>query len=261
MEQVYNKLVGGVKAYFASNNFEKTVIALSGGIDSAVVLALAVRALGSENVRVLLLPSQYSSGHSVSDSLDMAERCGIVHDTVCIEPLYTSVMTALDPIFSGTEAGLAEENLQARLRMVVTMAVSNKTGALMLNTSNRSEIMVGYGTLYGDTSGAISVIGGLYKTEVYDLARYINENHGDLIPQNIIDKAPSAELRPGQKDSDSLPDYPVLDQILRLMVDEGLTCEAICEKGFDSATVDKVYTLWTKTAFKRLQLPPALEVR
>ncbi len=261
MKEIHDRLVSGIKDYFTKSGFEKTVIALSGGIDSAVVVALAVEALGKNNVRVLLLPSQYSSLHSVEDSLEMAARCGIEHNILQIEPLYKTAIATLEPIFEGTPSGLAEENIQARLRMVLTMAVCNKQNALMLNTSNRSEIMVGYGTLYGDTSGAISVIGSLYKTEVYELAHYINEYHGNLIPQNIIDKAPSAELRPDQKDSDSLPDYDVLDRILIKMVDGGLTKAEIIASGEDATMVERVEKLWRQSSHKRGQLPPVINVK
>ncbi len=261
MKEIHNILVNGIKDYFNKSGFTNTVIALSGGIDSAVVVALAVEALGKENVRVLLLPSQYSSGHSVEDSLEMVKRCGIEHNILEIESLYNTTIETLSPIFEGTPSGLAEENIQARLRMVLTMAVCNKQNALMLNTSNRSEIMVGYGTLYGDTSGAISVIGSLYKTEVYELANYINKHHGNLIPQNIIDKAPSAELRPDQKDSDSLPDYTTLDRILVKLVDNGMTKAEIISSGEEQAMVERIEKLWRMSSHKRCQLPPVINAK
>lgn len=260
MKNIYEQLVGGIRDYFEGHGFARAVVALSGGIDSAVVVALAVKALGADNVRVLLLPSGVSSGHSVDDSVDMARRAAIRYDILKIEGLYDSAIEILNPIFEGTPVGLAEENLQSRLRMVLTMAVCNKTGALMLNTSNKSEVMVGYGTLYGDTSGAIGVIADLYKTQVYQLAEYINIVQGDIIPRNIIEKAPSAELREGQFDTDSLPEYHILDAILVELVDNNLAVDEIVSLGFDRQTVERVEKLWRCSEFKRKQLPPALEI-
>lgn len=258
MENTYNNLKNGLKKYFADNGFSQSVIALSGGIDSAVVVAIAAAALGKENVRVLLLPSRFSSTGSVDDSVEMAKRLGLRYDIISIEPAFESALGSLEGVFKGTESGLAEENMQSRLRMMFTMAVANKFGALMLNTSNRTEIMVGYGTLYGDTCGAISVIGSLYKDEVYALARYINETEGDVIPNEIIEKVPSAELREGQKDSDSLPEYDVLDAVLRLMVDNNMSVDEIVDKGYDRGDVERIERLNSASAFKRSQFPPVL---
>lgn len=259
MQRIYSELVTGLRAFFQENCFSKAVVALSGGLDSAIVVALAVKALGPENVRVLLLPSEFSSDHSVGDSVEMAKKCGIQCDNISIESLYNETLKSLRPIFEGTQFGLAEENLQSRLRMVLTMAVCNKTGALMLNTSNKSEILVGYGTLWGDTCGAVGVIASLYKSEVYDLANHINQvENSEIIPKRIIEKRPSAELRPGQYDTDSLPDYDVLDAILRLLVDVGESVEKIVAKGYERKDVERVYTLWKNSAFKRKMLPPSL---
>ena len=258
--QVNQALVMGIKDYFAKNGFKEACIALSGGIDSAVVVALAVQALGAANVRVLMLPSGFSTSHSVDDSQEMVRRLGIRSDLISIAPVFDTTIKALEPIFAGTSFGLAEENIQARLRCVLTMALSNKTGALMLNTSNKSEVAVGYGTLYGDTSGALGIIGDLYKTEVYELAEYINLNYGDPIPRSIIEKAPSAELRPDQKDSDSLPEYNILDAILYRLVELEMPLGEVIGEGFDPVEVEKVARMVWVGDFKRKQCPPVLRV-
>lgn len=258
MKTIYENLKQGLRSYFETHGFTQAVVALSGGIDSAVVVAIAVEALGRENVRVLLLPSRFSSQGSVDDSVEMAKRLQIRCDLISIEPIFETALKGLKDVFAETQSGLAEENMQSRIRMMLTMAVANKFGALMLNTSNRSEIMVGYGTLYGDTCGAVSVIGGLYKDEVYALARWINEVAGDVIPTEIIEKVPSAELREGQKDSDSLPEYEMLDPILRLMVDCSQSVEQIVAKGYDRTLVERVEKLWKGSEFKRKQFPPVL---
>lgn len=260
METVYKQITEQIKAYFKASGFQKTVIALSGGIDSAVVVALAVEALGKENVIVLLLPSQFSSGHSVDDSVEMANRLDIEQYTIPIAPIFDAAVASLESVFRDTESGLAEENMQSRTRMLLTMAVANKRAALMLNTSNKSEIMVGYGTLYGDTSGAMGVIADLYKLEVYALARYINEVQGNTIPENIITKPPSAELRPDQFDTDSLPDYCVLDKVLYRLVDLQMTQNEIIEEGFEPEAVAKIVQLNKNSIFKRAQLPPAIKL-
>lgn len=257
-KQIYEEKISRLRNFFAACGASRAVVALSGGIDSAVVVALAVEALGTENVRVVMLPSRYSSVHSVEDSVDMAERCSIKSDIVSIEGIFAESLRAVEPLFDLGNCGVATENMQSRIRCMLTMALSNATGALMLNTSNRTEILVGYGTLYGDTGGAVGVIADLYKDEVYALARYINVVQGDVIPLNIIDKVPSAELRDNQKDSDSLPEYDVLDPILRLYVDECKPIGEIVGQGFDRATVERVAKLNRSSAFKRLQLPPSL---
>lgn len=256
--EIYQSKVTRLREFFDASGTPRAVIALSGGIDSAVVVALAVKALGAQNVRVVMLPSRYSSVHSVSDSVEMVERCGISGEIVSIEGIFGEALRAVEPLFDLSNCGVTTENMQSRIRCMITMALSNATGALMLNTSNRSEILVGYGTLYGDTGGAVGVIADLYKDEVYALARYINEVQGDVIPINIIEKAPSAELRDNQKDSDSLPEYDVLDEVLRLLVDHRQSVEQIISSGFDRATVERIERLHRLSEFKRKQLPPVL---
>ena len=194
----YYALVLGIRDYFAKMNFKNAVLGLSGGIDSAVTTVLAQRALGSENIRVLLMPSQYSSDHSINDAVALAENLKIRYDVVPIKELYKRYLTDLEGLFENRPMDLAEENIQARIRGTLLMAVSNKFGNLLLNTSNKSEVAVGYGTLYGDMNGGISVLGDVYKTDVFRLARYINST-GEVIPENTITKPPSAELRPDQK--------------------------------------------------------------
>lgn len=260
IELMHRAILCGMRDYFAKNHCTKACVALSGGIDSALVTALAVEALGAENVRVILLPSAYSSDHSVDDSMEMVRRLVIQNDTVSIAPIFDAAISAMQPIFDGMPEGIAEENMQSRIRLMLTMALSNKTGALMLNTSNKSEIAVGYGTLYGDTSGAISVLGDLYKYEVYALSRYINEHCGNPIPQNIIDKEPSAELRPNQRDSDSLPEYPILDGILSRLLEGEMSVESVIDEGFNKADVERVAGLLWRGDFKRHQLPPILRL-
>lgn len=263
-EQTHKALVMGIKDYFDKNGFSQACVALSGGIDSAVVVALAVEALGSERVRVIMLPSPYSSSHSIDDSLDMVQRCGIKADTVLIEPLLKEAEKAMTCVLGSTPEGLAHENMQSRIRLMLTMALSNQTGALMLNTSNKSEIAVGYGTLYGDTSGALGVIADLYKHEVYDLAKHINATYRDIIPENIINKAPSAELRHNQKDSDSLPDYPTLDKVLYMLIELNMTAKQVMQSddltALQKQEVERIARLLWVGDFKRRQLPPPLRV-
>lgn len=272
LEQLHQALVLGVRDYFAKTGCRDACVAMSGGIDSALVLAIAVEALGPEHVKTVMLPSEYSTDHSVSDSEEMIRRVGIPQGQSWLVPIartFESALEALQPMLlgsAGTAArGLAEENMQARIRCMMTMALSNSHNALMLNTSNKSEAAVGYGTLYGDTSGALSVIGDLYKEDVYALARHINAAalaKGEVapIPEHILMKAPSAELRPGQKDSDSLPDYPVLDAILVRLMEGGMSSSEVIAEGYDAATVEKVCRLLLSGDFKRFQLPPALRV-
>jgi len=256
---IHDALVLGVKDYFGKLGFSKAVIGLSGGIDSAVTTALAAAALGPENVRVLLMPSKFSSDHSVDDSVDMCKRYGIQYDIVAIKDVYDTFVNTLHPIFGDLPFNVTEENLQARARGVLLMAVSNKFGNILLNTSNKSEAAVGYGTLYGDMCGGLSVIGDVYKTNVYALAEYINKDK-EHIPQHIITKPPSAELRPNQKDSDSLPDYDILDKILELYIEGQLGPEEIIAKGYDKALVTRILRLVNINEFKRYQTAPALRV-
>ena len=259
MALIHDALVMGIHDYFNKMNFKDAVIGLSGGLDSALVTYFAAKALGPEHVRVVLLPSQFSTDHSVTDAEALARKLGVVYDTVPIKPVYDSFMASLDPVFQGRPFDVTEENLQARIRGVILMAVSNKFGNVLLNTSNKSEAAVGYGTLYGDMCGGLSVIGDVYKTEAYALARYINKVE-EIIPWHTITKAPSAELRPDQKDSDSLPEYDVLDKILYLYIEESRSAEEIIAQGFEDAIVRRVIRMVNRNEFKRKQVAPILRV-
>jgi len=256
---LHDALVMGIRDYFDKMGFTKAVLGLSGGIDSAVVLALAAAALGPSNVHVLLMPSAFSSTHSVSDSLEMAERIGCTHSVLPVAQVYDGFLSLLSDEFNGRPFDVTEENLQARIRAVLLMAVSNKSGYILLNTSNKSELAVGYGTLYGDMCGGLSVIGDVYKTTVYGLARFINLKT-EVIPLSIIEKAPSAELRPGQKDSDSLPEYEVLDGILLRYIEEQKGPGQIISEGYDEEVVMKVLKMVNSNEWKRHQFAPILRV-
>ena len=256
---IHDALVLGVKDYFTKMGFKKATLGLSGGIDSAVTVVIAVMALGAENVRVLLLPSKYSSDHSIKDAVDLAVNLEIKYDTVPIGTIVSGFESTLDPLFKGLDPDIAEENIQARIRGTLLMALSNKFGHILLNTSNKSESAVGYGTLYGDMNGGLSVLGDVYKTDVFKLARYMNRNR-EVIPENSIVKPPSAELRPDQKDSDSLPDYDILDGILFQYIEQKLSASEIIAMGFDRETVDKVLRLVNMNEYKRFQTPPILRV-
>lgn len=256
---IHDALVMGIRDYFNKMGFKKAILGLSGGIDSAVVLVLAARALGADNVWGVLLPSRYSSDHSVSDAVEISDNLGTRQSLVPIEEAFNAFEHTLQPIFAGTSFGLAEENMQARSRAVILMALSNKFGYILLNTSNKSEAAVGYGTLYGDMCGGLSVIGDVYKTDVYALARYINRS-GAIIPENIISKPPSAELRPDQKDSDSLPDYDILDQILYKYIEKFEGPDQIIADGFDATIVNKTLRMVNTNEYKRHQTPPILRV-
>ncbi|TXB62145.1 NAD+ synthase [Phaeodactylibacter luteus] len=259
MRLIHDALVMGIRDYFKKLGFKRAILGLSGGIDSALVAVLAVRALGAKNVRLVLMPSQYSSGHSVTDARKLAENLGAPYDLIPIEPIYQSFMEALKPHFWATEFNIAEENLQSRSRGNLLMALSNKFGHILLNTSNKSEVAVGYGTLYGDMCGGLSVIGDLYKTEVFELCRYINRDE-EVIPDNIITKPPSAELKPGQKDTDSLPEYEDLDEILFQYIERRLSPQDIIERGYDEQLVRRVLRLVNINEFKRHQMAPVLRV-
>lgn len=256
---IYNGLIEGVRNYFGKLGFKKAILGLSGGIDSALVMVLAVEALGAENVKAVLMPSQYSSGHSTEDALKLCANLGVQGDIIPIDTVYQSHLKQLEPYFEKRPFGVAEENLQARVRAAYLMALSNKLGYILLNTSNKSEGAVGYSTLYGDMAGGLSVIGDIYKTQVYDLCKWINSRNG-IIPQHIIDKPPSAELRPDQKDSDSLPEYNILDPILYQYIEKRKGPNEIKQMGFDSKTVDRILKLVNQSEFKRYQTPPILRV-
>lgn len=256
---MHKALVTGIHDYFFKTGLKSSIIGLSGGIDSAVCLCLAAEALGNNNVRALLMPSRFSSEHSVSDAVKLAENLGVHHDIINIEKPVTAFEDVLAPLFKGVARDITEENIQARTRAVMLMAFSNKFGNILLNTSNKSEAAVGYGTMYGDMAGALSVIGDVYKTDVYKLAGYINRD-SPVIPQNIITKLPSAELRPDQYDSDSLPDYSVLDAILYQYIELQKNAEEIIKNGSDRDIVLKVIRLINFNEFKRYQTPPILRI-
>ncbi|WP_068472790.1 NAD+ synthase [Saccharicrinis aurantiacus] len=256
---IHDALVLGVKDYFNKMGFKQATLGLSGGIDSAVTVVIAARALGAENVRVLLLPSKYSSDHSIKDAEDLAKNLGIQYDIVPIKGIVDAYEGTLSDVFEGQKPDVTEENIQARIRGTLLMALSNKFGHILLNTSNKSEAAVGYGTLYGDMNGGMSVIGDVYKTDVFDLARYMNKD-GEVIPENTIVKPPSAELRPDQKDSDSLPDYDVLDNILFNYIEKNESPEKIIAQGFDAETVLKAVSLVNRNEYKRFQTPPIIRV-
>lgn len=259
IENIHNALILGIRDYFLKMNFSKATLGLSGGIDSAVSLVLAVRAIGAENVKVLLLPSKYSSDHSISDSEELARNLGVEYEIIRINEIVDSFKSALNPIFKNLAEDVTEENIQARIRSVLLMALSNKQGYILLNTSNKSEAAVGYGTLYGDMSGGLSILGDVYKMDVYNLAKYINQNK-NIIPCNIINKAPSAELKPDQKDTDSLPDYSVLDQILYRYLELQRTKTSIIQEGFDAELVEQIVHLINANEYKRYQAPPILRI-
>jgi NAD+ synthase (glutamine-hydrolysing) len=239
--------------------FTKAILGSSGGIDSAVTLALACEALGRENVRAILLPSPYSTGHSVSDAEQLSRTLGNPYDIIPIREVYESLLHTLEPVFKDLPFGVAEENLQSRTRGNILMGLANKFGYILLNTSNKSELSTGYGTLYGDMAGGLSVLGDVYKGQVYALARYINRN-GEIIPVNILEKAPSAELRPDQKDSDSLPEYDVLDKILYQYIERREGPREIVAMGIDEALVRRVLRLVNTNEYKRNQFCPIIRV-
>jgi NAD+ synthase (glutamine-hydrolysing) len=259
IEKIHDALVLGIRDYFVKTGFKTATLGLSGGIDSAVVAVLASRALGAENIRVLLMPSKYSSDHSVNDAVQLANNLGIQYNLVNIQPIVDQYDAALAPLFNGLNPDITEENLQARTRGTLLMALSNKFGNILLNTSNKSECAVGYGTLYGDMNGGLSVIGDVYKTDVFKLARFINKEK-EIIPVNTIIKPPSAELRPDQKDSDSLPEYDVLDQILFKYIELNQSPSEIIAEGFDANTVRRAARLVNMNEYKRFQTPPILRV-
>jgi NAD+ synthase (glutamine-hydrolysing) len=259
IEKIHDALVLGLKDYFGKMGFKQATLGLSGGIDSAVTVVLAERALGKENVRVLLMPSEFSSDHSIKDAVDLAENLGIEYEIVNIQEIFSEFQKALKPSFGDLPFNVAEENIQARIRGTLVMGLSNKFGHILLNTSNKSEAAVGYGTLYGDMNGGLSVLGDVYKTDVFKMAWFMNKDK-EIIPVNTIVKPPSAELRPDQKDSDSLPDYDVLDGILYRYIEKNMSSKEIIADGFEKQTVEKAIRLVNMNEYKRFQTPPILRV-
>ncbi len=256
---VHQALVTGIRDFFTKGGLKKAVIGLSGGIDSAVVLALAAEALGPENTLAVMMPSVYSSEHSVTDSVEMTRNLGVPWHIVSIEESRQVLENTVTPFFEGKAPDITEENIQARLRALILMAFANKFGYMVLNTSNKSEAATGYGTLYGDMIGGLSVLGDMYKTEVYRLANEINA-HKEIIPVAIINKAPSAELKPDQLDTDSLPPYDRLDPVLFRYIDLERSAAQIIGEGFEAELVEKVVRLVRTSEFKRKQSPPVLRV-
>jgi NAD+ synthase (glutamine-hydrolysing) len=256
---IHDALILGLRDYFQKSGFKTAVLGLSGGLDSALVAALACEALGPENVLSVLMPSVYSSDHSLKDALDLVKNTGCQHRIIPIKDIAAAFDITLAETFEGRENDTTEENIQARTRGTLLMAISNKFGNILLNTSNKSEAAVGYGTLYGDMAGSISVIGDVYKTQAFELARYINRDR-EIIPINTIVKPPSAELRPDQKDSDSLPAYDILDAVLFQLIEMEKSKDDVIHLGFDEALVNRVYKMLCNAEFKRFQAPPILRV-
>ncbi len=259
IELIHDALVLGIKDYFEKLGFKKAILGLSGGIDSALVLALSVKALGKENVLSVLLPSQYSSDHSINDAVNLANNLDSPYKIISIEDGYYTLENTLKPHFQNKEPNVAEENIQARLRALILMGLSNKDGYILLNTSNKSEAAVGYGTLYGDMAGGIAVIGDLYKIQVVALCKFINRKQ-EIIPNNIITKPPSAELRPNQKDSDSLPDYDILDAVLYHYIEKRKGPKEIVALGYDKKLVKRILLMVNRNEWKRHQTAPVLRV-
>ena len=259
ISQVYQALILGIKDYFQKMGFTKAILGSSGGIDSAITMALACEALGKENVRAILMPSEYSTSHSISDAEKLSKNLGNPYDIIPIKKIYNQFLNELKPVFKDAPFGIAEENIQARTRGNLLMAIANKFGYILLNTSNKSELAVGYGTLYGDMAGGIGVLGDCYKLQVYELAKYINSEK-EIIPKNIIEKSPSAELRPDQKDLDSLPPYKILDKILYQYIERVQGPSEIKTQGFDAALVDRILAMVNRNEYKRNQFCPIIRI-
>ena len=259
MDEIYHVLILGIRDYFKKMGFTKAILGSSGGIDSAVTLALAVEALGKENVRAILMPSQYSTSHSVGDAELLSKNLENPYDIVPIKNIYDAFLAELKPIFYDLPFSVAEENIQSRTRGNLLMAIANKFNYILLNTSNKSELATGYGTLYGDMAGGLSVLGDVYKMQVFALARYINREK-EVIPSNIIVKPPSAELRPNQKDSDSLPEYDTLDRVLYEYIELRNGPKEIIAKGFDPVLVARVLKLVNTNEYKRNQFCPIIRI-
>jgi NAD+ synthase (glutamine-hydrolysing) len=259
ISEIHQALILGIQDYFKKMGFSKATVGASGGIDSAVVQALAVEALGKHNVQALLMPSDFSSPGSITDAEQLSKSLGNNYDIIPIKDVYQAFLTTLKPIFSGLPSNVAEENIQSRIRGSVLMAFANKFGYILLNTSNKSELAVGYGTLYGDMAGGLSILGDLYKMQIYALAKYINKNR-NIIPDNILIKPPSAELRPGQKDTDSLPEYEILDRVLYEYIERRRGPGEIIELGYDPQLVATIIKLVNTAEYKRNQFCPILRV-
>src|SRR5450631_4332045 len=259
IREIHDALLLGIRDYFRKMGFQKAILGTSGGIDSAVTLALACRALGSENVRAVAMPSGFSSSHSVEDAVALSGKLQNPFDVIPIQPVFESFLSTLKPVFNDLPFGIAEENIQSRTRGNLLMALANKFGYILLNTSNKSELSTGYGTLYVDMTGGLGVIGDCYKTQVYKLAKFINADK-EIIPLNIINKAPSAELRHEQKDSDSLPEYDILDKILYQYIEKEKGPNEIKTQGFDAVLVDRILSMVNKNEYKRNQFCPIIRV-
>jgi NAD+ synthase (glutamine-hydrolysing) len=259
INSIYTALVMGIKDYFGKMGFTKAILGSSGGIDSAVTLAIACEALGKENVWAVLMPSPYSTGHSVTDAEQLSKNLGNPYRILAIKEIYESFLHTLEPVFENRPFSIAEENIQSRTRGNLLMAIANKFGYILLNTSNKSELATGYGTLYGDMAGGLGVLGDVYKLQVYELAKYINREK-EVIPTHIITKPPSAELRPNQKDSDSLPDYSVLDTILYQYIEQRKGPAEIKAMGFDAAVTDRILKLVNTNEYKRNQFCPIIRI-
>lgn len=263
MERVFLALTCGLQQYLTKTGVASEVIlGLSGGIDSALVACVAAEALGPENVTAVLMPSKFSSEGSITDAETLAQNLGITYQQLPVKEIYEQYIDALKPLFKDEPFGIAEENIQSRARGVLLMAISNKFGGLVLNTGNKSELATGYCTLYGDMNGALAVISDLYKTEVFELAEWLNNLYyeKEIIPQTILDKPPSAELRPDQKDSDSLPDYDILDTILKFYIEKQLSVDQIEDRGFDRKMIERIIQLVDQNEYKRFQAAPGLKV-
>lgn len=263
IERIFRALKLGLKDYLEKTEVTSDVlIGLSGGIDSALAACIAAEAIGPEHVLGVAMPSEFSSKNSVSDAEQLAQNLGIEFQKIPIKQIYCEYSGTLAPIFEETEFGTAEENLQARIRGVLLMAIANKFNRFLLNTGNKSELAVGYCTLYGDTNGALAVISDVYKTEVYELARWLNQSYyeKEIIPQEILDKPPSAELKPEQKDSDRLPEYDLLDSVLKLYIEQQQSFAEIVNQGFSRNLVKQIIRMVDQNEFKRYQSPPGLKI-
>jgi NAD+ synthase (glutamine-hydrolysing) len=258
-ERVYRALVLGTRDYVDKHRFPGVVLGLSGGIDSALTLAIAVDALGPDRVRTVMMPSRYTASMSLEDAAEMARRIGVRYDVVSIEPIFTTITDALADQFEGRPEDVTEENIQSRCRGIILMAISNKLGLMLLTTGNKSEMAVGYATLYGDMAGGFAPIKDCSKSLVFELARYRN-SLSEVIPERIIVRPPSAELRADQKDTDSLPPYDVLDPILEAFIEEDCSVDEIVERGYDRATVGRVLGLVKLNEYKRRQAPPGIRI-